>query len=285
MELFTAICKQFLYICLVSTDEIPRNNQEPYGNFRSTYLPFLLRGVGGQPLKVPLKSCLILQPQKMQTNYCSYSRERWSGDHVFLHSCSGNIPQELWLWLWLSEHYPWGNLARCSLSITTPKWCHNCLTTNISIRVMVHPNPTSSNSFVCSQGDEIIGVKMCSLLYLDVLYEHILIFNSQSLKQHQQEGNSESVLWLSYTPFLFFCFRVLVGSEKDLIFFIHQESKFRTISPRIPKQGAQINCSAAAKLLLDFPVGRLRLSTSTYSTHACIPALLNSLEMPNFSFT
>lgn len=75
MELFTAVCKQFLCIFPVSTDKIPINNQEPYGNFRSSYFLFLLHGMGGQPpLLVPLKSCLILHPQKMQTKSGNYSR-------------------------------------------------------------------------------------------------------------------------------------------------------------------------------------------------------------------
>lgn len=56
-----------------------------------------------------------------------------------------------------------------------------------------------------------------------------------------------AVLCPSCTHFLFLCFRVLVGREKDF-FFIQQERKFRTISPRSPNQGAQINCSASAKL-------------------------------------
>lgn len=129
------------------------------------------------------------------------------------------MPQEFWLGLWFSEHCPWGNVVSCSLFSATPKWCHNCLTTNLTVRVMVHPNPMFSNIFVCSQGDEMIGVKMCSLLYLDVLYEHTSIFNSQSLENTYKKGAHGSALPVLY-PF-FICFFQSVGREwKGFIYFL-----------------------------------------------------------------
>lgn len=58
-------------------NKIPRNNQDPYGNFRGSYLPFLLHGVGGQPLKVPLKSCLIFTLGKCkQTTVFTAERDK-----------------------------------------------------------------------------------------------------------------------------------------------------------------------------------------------------------------
>lgn len=164
-------------------DKIPRNNQESYGNFRSSSLPFLLHGMGGVNLFKYLwnpASFFTLRKCK-QTTVVTAERDKVviiSSNTAAVATCPRNsgldcdslstVPEETW--------------SSCSLFSASPEWCHNCLTTNLTVRVMVHPNPMFSNIFVCSQGDKMIGVKMCSLLYLDVLYEHTSIFNSQSLE-------------------------------------------------------------------------------------------------------
>lgn len=149
MELFTAVCKQFLYMFMVSMDKIPQRRQVPYGNFRSTYSSFplsrykcvlgvnLLQYLWNPASFFTLRKCKQATVATLRINTLVIITSNTAAvvtcpRNSGLGSDSpGTSPEQMWL--------------RCSLP--PPKQCHNCLTTNLTIRMMVYPNPKSSNIF------------------------------------------------------------------------------------------------------------------------------------------